>query len=77
MKLEDSYRYSHDIFNLISRTSVSGSGRSSNMWGIKLLLVLAVMVGASQAVTIMSIDFGSEWIKVAVVAVSFRCIRVL
>lgn len=47
------------------------------MWGIKLLLVLAVMVGASQAVTIMSIDFGSEWIKVAVVAVSVRCIREL
>ncbi|KAK4297071.1 hypothetical protein Pmani_030475 [Petrolisthes manimaculis] len=39
------------------------------MWDIKVLVLLvSVLVGASQAVTIMSIDFGSEWMKVAVVA---------
>lgn len=37
--------------------------------GLSLLVLLGI-VGSSSGVTIMSIDFGSEWIKVAVVAVS-------
>lgn len=40
--------------------------------GLSLLVLLGI-IGSSSGVTIMSIDFGSEWIKVAVVAVSRCC----
>lgn len=39
-------------------------------WGSIALVALVGLLSGCGAVTIMSIDFGSEWMKIAVVAVS-------
>ena len=43
--------------------------------GLLALALLAAFAPSADAVAVMSVDLGSEWMKIAVVSVSFRFLK--
>ncbi len=72
--VEDGGDSSHFGNSLLAMSSSSSSSSSSIRWCRCLLaasfLVLALLVASTSSVAVMSVDLGSEWMKVAVVTVS-------